>query len=75
MRNHLRADRRHAELTGPYREADQGVLEEWYRQQQAGYQVSNRGTRFAQQIAYYNRRLLEAEADLERLIRRGGQDS
>ena len=39
-------------------------------EQQAGYQASNWGTRFAQQIAYYNRRLLEAERDLETLIRR-----
>ena len=61
-------------FTGTYREADQAVLDRWYREQQAGYQASNWGTRFAQQIAYYNRRLLEAERDLERLIRRSERE-
>ena len=61
-------------FTGPYRETDQAVLDRWYQEQQAGYQASNWGTRFAQQIAYYNRRLLEAERDLETLIRRGAQE-
>ena len=58
-------------FTGPYREADQEVLEDWYRQQQAGYQASNWGDRFSGQIAYYNRRLVAADRDLERLVHRG----
>ena len=58
-------------FTGPYREADQEVLEDWYRQQQAGYQASNWGDRFSGQIAYYNRRLVVADRDLERLVHRG----
>jgi len=53
---------------GPYRETDPDVLQEWYRQQQAGYQASNWGERFSRQIAYYNRRLAEADQDLHRLI-------
>lgn len=57
-------------FSGAYQETDQEVLERWYGDQQAGYQARNRGTRFAQQIAYYNQRLAAAEADLERLIRR-----
>ena len=61
-------------FTGAYRETDQSVLEEWYRDQQAGYKASNWGSLFAQQIAYYNRRLLDAEADLERLVRRDEDD-
>ena len=61
-------------FTGPYREADQDVLDEWYREQQAGYMASNWGARFSQQIAYYNRRLLEAEQDLERLVRAPAAD-
>ncbi len=55
---------------GVYRETDQEALDDWYRQQQAGFQAKNRGDRFSGQIAYYNRRMNEAEADLERLIHR-----
>jgi nitroreductase len=55
---------------GPYRETDRTVLEDWYRQQQAGYQASNWGERFSAQIAYYNRRLAEADEDLVRLVHR-----
>lgn len=55
-------------FTGPYQETDRAVLDEWYRQQQAGYQASNWGERFSQQIAYYNRRLVEADQDLHKLI-------
>jgi nitroreductase len=57
-------------FTGAYREADREVLEDWYRQQQAGYQASNWGERFSGQIAYYNRRLAEADEDLARLVHR-----
>lgn len=57
-------------FSGAYQETDQGVLEQWYREQQAGYQARNRGTPFRQQIAYYNQRLATAEADLERLVLR-----
>lgn len=55
-------------FAGPYREAPQEVLEDWYRQQQAGYQASNWGSRFSQQIAYYNRRLTAADRDLQHLV-------
>jgi len=58
-------------FSGAYQETEQGMLDTWYEGQQAGYQASNWGTRFAQQIAYYNRRLAEAEADLAHLINRG----
>ena len=60
-------------FTGPYRETDQAVLEQWYRDQQAGYQAGNWGERFSAQIAYYNRRLAEAERDLERLVARADE--
>ncbi len=59
-------------FTGIYNEADQAVLEQWYREQQAGYMAGKGGAPFAQQIAYYNRRLAEAERDLENLVRRDG---
>jgi nitroreductase len=52
----------------PYRETDLPVLEEWYRQMQAGYAATNFGKLFRAQIAYYNRRIEEAERDLHGLI-------
>ena len=56
-------------FTGPYREAPQAVLDDWYAQMQAGYRAST-GQAFARQIDHYNRRLAEAEADLRDLVLR-----
>jgi hypothetical protein len=53
---------------GRYRETPQAVLSDWYEQMQAGYQASNLGRTFASQIAHYNRRLAEAESDLQQLV-------
>ncbi len=53
---------------GPYREAPPEVLTDWFEQMQAGYQVSNFGKRFVNQIKYYNSRIEEAESDLHKLV-------
>ncbi len=55
-------------FSGRYAEASQGVLDDWYQEMQAGYQVSNLGRSFASQVAHYNRRLEEAESDLRELV-------
>jgi nitroreductase len=59
---------------GPYREAAQEVLEDWYREQQAGFQAGHRGEQFSQQIAYYNRRLDQADRELRDLVFGGGDE-
>ena len=53
---------------GGYRDADAGVLEEWRRQMQAGYQAASRGRSFTGQLDHYARRITEAEAGLRRLV-------
>ena len=53
---------------GRYRETPQAELDDWYRQQQAGFQASNWGQLFASQIDHYNRRIVEAEHDLNELV-------
>jgi nitroreductase len=55
-------------FSGRYRATPQDVLDDWYAAMQAGFQVSNLGRPFSSQIAHYNRRLTEAEADLYRLV-------
>jgi len=58
---------------GCYRDTDQEELDAWYRQMQVGYQASNWGELFASQIAHYNRRIEEAEKDLQALVYYAGQ--
>ena len=55
-------------FTGRYRDTPQTVLDDWYSEMQAGYQVSNLGRSFTSQITHYNRRLAEAEVDLRHLV-------
>jgi nitroreductase len=54
-------------FTGAYRETPQAVLDDWYAQMQAGYRAGT-GQAFARQIELYNRRLGEAEDDLQHLV-------
>ena len=55
-------------FTGRYREAPQPVLDAWHEAMLAGYRASSGGRPVAGQIAYYNRRLREAEADLRAMV-------
>ncbi len=52
---------------GRYCETPQPVLDAWYEQMQAGYRAST-GQAFQRQIDLYNRRLAEAETDLQRMV-------
>jgi nitroreductase len=51
-------------FTGRYRDIPEADLQEWNRQMQAGYRASHKGESFAAKIAYYTRRIAEAERDL-----------
>lgn len=55
-------------FTGKYRPTADHSLQDWYDQMQAGYQAANKGERFAAKIAYYNRRIEEAERDLNEMV-------
>lgn len=57
----------------PYRETEPAVLDDWYRQMEAGYAASNFGKLFKTQVAHYNRRIEEAESDLRRLVFYAGE--
>ena len=55
-------------FTGPYREAPDREIEDWREQMQAGYRAAHKGERFTAKIAYYNRRIIDAEKDLNDLV-------
>jgi FMN reductase (NADPH) len=55
-------------FTGRYRETPEPALQEWVRQMRAGYRAAHKGERFAAKIAYYNRRIDQAERDLRGMV-------
>jgi nitroreductase len=55
-------------FTGPYREAPEKEIEDWCEQMEAGYRAAHKGERFAAKVAYYNRRIEEAEKDLNEMV-------
>jgi len=55
-------------FTGTYRETPAAALEQWYDQMKAGYRAAHKGERFSAKIAYYNRRIAEAERDLNDVV-------
>jgi nitroreductase len=55
-------------FSGPYRDAPEGEIEDWREQMQAGYRAAHKGERFSAKIAYYNRRIADAEKDLNELV-------
>jgi nitroreductase len=55
-------------FTGRYRHASDKEIGDWREQMQAGYRAAHKGERFASKVAYYNRRIEEAERDLEEIV-------
>jgi hypothetical protein len=55
-------------FTGRYRAADDEEIAAWREQMQAGYRAAHKGERFASKVAYYNRRIEEAERDLAGIV-------
>jgi nitroreductase len=55
-------------FTGPYRPTLETDVEDWKEQMQAGYRAAHKGERFASKVAYYNRRIEEAERDLGKMV-------
>jgi hypothetical protein len=55
-------------FTGSYRTADEAEIADWREQMQAGYRAAHKGERFAAKVAYYNRRIGEAERDLAEIV-------
>ena len=44
------------------------IIADWREQMQAGYRAAHKGERFAAKVAYYNRRIGEAERDLAEIV-------
>jgi nitroreductase len=61
-------------FTGPYGEADAGVMEDWLDQMAAGYQASHFGTSLQAQLSIYQAKIGQAEADLARMVYHEGKD-
>lgn len=57
---------------GVYRETPVVELERWHESMLAGYRAAHRGEAFAAKVAYYNKRIEEAERDLADLIYHDG---
>lgn len=55
-------------FTGKYRPTPEDDLQRWYAEMQAGYRAAHKGERFAAKIAYYNRRIADAERDLNEMV-------
>lgn len=55
-------------FSGAYRPAADAEIDDWREQMQAGYRAAHKGERFASKVAYYNRRIEEAEKDLAELV-------
>lgn len=54
-------------FTGHYRPAEPAVMQDWLKQMMAGYTASHVGSSFDKQLAVYQSKISQAEADLQEM--------